>query len=69
MSLIGLVPAAMDIKTAAWYITVDTKTIRDAIDRELLPAVRTGPKGGRWSIATADLLTWRANLGREARDD
>ena len=59
----------MSIKTAAAYLDIDTKTIRDAIDREQLPAVRMGPKGGRWSIATADLLTWRSNLGREARDD
>jgi len=58
----------MSIKTATAYIDADTKTIRDAIDRK--QARRPpGPQGGRWSIATEDLLTWRTYFSRDVRDD
>lgn len=62
-------PWAMDLKTAAAHLGTEVKTIRDAIDREQLPARRIGPKGVRWSVLTADLQDWYLSLSRERRDD
>lgn len=61
-------PFAMSIKTAAAYLDVDEKTIRFAIDHEHLTARRIGPKGGRWSIETDDLINWYRGLPQDVRD-
>lgn len=61
----ALPPLSMGIPDAALYLGTSEKNIRYAIDHEELPAVRIGPKGGRWSIYVEDLKAWRANLPRD----
>lgn len=63
------VPFALGIPDAATYLGVDRKVIDHAINHQQLPARRVGPKGGRWSIETEDLVAWYRSLGSKPRED
>ena len=62
-------PYRMGIPEAAAHLSVSRVDIADAINREELPANRSGIKGGRWSIKTTDLEEWSDSRSREPRDD
>jgi len=62
-------PFAMGIPVASQYLGVSREVIDAAINKQQLPARRVGPKGGRWSIETTDLIAWYRSLGRETRGD
>ena len=62
-------PYRMGIPEACIYLGTSRKDIDAAILAEELPANRSGIKGGRWSIRTADLEKWSDNRGRDPRDE
>jgi len=66
--VVAIAPLAMGVVDAALYLGTSQDTIRDAINRELLPAVRIGAKGTRWSILVDDLKTYRLGLSRDLPD-
>ena len=59
----------MGIPEASIYLGTSRKDIDAAILAEELPANRSGIKGGRWSIRTADLEKWSDNRSRQPRDE
>ena len=66
--VVAIAPLAMGVVDAALYLGTSQDTIRDAIYREVLPAVRIGAKGTRWSILVDDLKTYRFGLSRDLPD-
>jgi len=62
-------PYRMGIPEACIYLSTSRKDIDAAILAEELPANRSGPKGGRWSIRTEDLKAWSDARSRTPRDE
>ena len=66
--VVAIPPLAMGVVDAALYLGISAESIRDAINREVLPAVRIGAKGGRWSILVDDLKAYRLGLSHDLPD-
>jgi len=59
----------MGVPAAALHVGVSRKVIDQAINAGKLVARRTGPKQGRWSIETTDLIAWHRSLPTEVEPE